>query len=201
MQWFRSLFFAAVAIAAAAPVLSAQQITFGAWQQPFDVSSATFRNDTTLPLGTIYNSITNGVNACTPDGSIGGNASPQLTWSPFRGARSYAVVLFDQTASFTHWGLYNVSPNINSLPADAGVANNNFGKQITNDFGLMEYDGPCPPPGLVHNYVFTVYALDTQLNLPQSTTFPSNAETLFRALIGHVLAQASITGFYASTPQ
>jgi hypothetical protein len=201
MQWIRQLFIAALALVAATPALSAQPINFGAWQQPFDVTSGTFRNDTTLPLSTIFNSVSNGVNACTPDGSIGGNASPQLTWTPLKGARSYAVVLFDETASFTHWGLYDVSPGVTSLPADAGVANNPYGKQITNDFGLMEYDGPCPPPGLVHKYVFTVYALDTQLNVPQSTTFPANAETLFRALIDHVLARASVTGFYASTPE
>lgn len=202
MTRIRQALLTALAIISIAPAVFAQQISFGGWERPFDVTSQTFQPNMTLPLSTIYNSVTNGVNACTPDGSLGGNASPQLTWTPAEeGTRSYVVVLFDETANFTHWGLYNIAPNVTSLPADAGVANNSFGKQITNDFGLMEYDGPCPPPGLVHKYVFTVYALDTRLNLPQSSTFPSNAETLFRALIGHVIEKTSITGLYASTPQ
>ena len=188
------------AVTTAAP---AQQIAFDGWQQPpFTVTSRTFQNGQTLPLNTINNSIVNGVNTCTPDGSIGGNASPELSWTPAaRGTRSYAVVLFDETASFTHWGLYNIAPTVTTLSADAGVAGTKLGTQITNDFGLMEYDGPCPPPGLVHRYVFTVYALDTELKLPGTATFPANAETLFRALEGHVLEKTSVTGFYASTPK
>ncbi len=201
MQSLRQVFRLLLSVVLFTPALFAQQQQFGGWQ-PFVVTSRTFQNDTTLPLSTIFNNVTNGVNGCTPSGAIGGNASPQLSWTPGpQGTRTYAVVLFDETANFTHWGLYNVAPNITSLPADAGVAGTAFGQQITNDFGLAEYDGPCPPPGLVHRYVFTVYALSSPLNLPQSSTFPSNAETLLRALNGRTLAQASITGLFASTPQ
>lgn len=173
-------------------------------QQPgFRIYSQTFQPEQTLPLSTIYNSVTNGVNACTPNGALGGNMSPELSWtSAGHGTRSYVVILFDETASFTHWGLYNIAPNVTTLPANAGVTGTTFGTEITNDFGYPQYDGPCPPPGLVHHYVFTVYALDTTLDLPPATsTFPANAETLFRSLLGHVLAQASIETNYASTPE
>jgi len=70
----------------------------------------------------------------------------------------------------------------------------------------MNYGGPCPPadyPPDVHHYVFTVYALDTELKLPGSTNFPPTAFTLFRQLVAarkHVLATASITGLYSNTP-
>jgi Raf kinase inhibitor-like YbhB/YbcL family protein len=178
----------------------AQQLSSNS-QFGLSVTSSTFRNDQTLPLSTIYTSLSNGVNVCTPDGSIGGDISPELSWFPaVPGTRSFAVVAFDVTASFTHWGIYNVAPTATGLPANAGAPGSTFGQQITNDFGLVGFDGPCPPPGLVHQYVFTVYALDTKLRLPSSTTFPANAETLFRALLGHVLASGSITGFYSSTP-
>jgi phosphatidylethanolamine-binding protein (PEBP) family uncharacterized protein len=60
------------------------------------------------------------------------------------------------------------------------------------------------PPN-VHDYVFTVYALDTELKLSSSANFPANAETLYHALIqagrdGHILDSASLTGFFSSTP-
>ena len=52
---------------------------------------------------------------------------------------------------------------------------------------------------------FNVYALDEELTLPSSPNFPPVGETLFQALIkagehGHILASASITGLYSTTP-
>lgn len=177
----------------------------------FKVSSKTFANDTTLPISAI-NQIpgTNNLNTCSIDGSKGGNESPQLSWTGApRGTKSFVVTVFDVTASFTHWGMYNISGNVNMLPQNAGVASSSFGTQIVNDFGTAaEYDGPCPPPNVApfeHHYVFTVYALDISLQLPGSTNFRANAETLYQALIAaareqHILASASITGLYSTTP-
>ena len=86
------------------------------------------------------------------------------------------------------------------------MAGSSFGPQVLNDFGLAEYDGPCPPPNITplsHHYIFTVYALDIMLDLPSSTNFPANADTLYQALIqagrdDHILASASISGFFPS---
>lgn len=169
--------------------------------RPFIVTSSTFQNNTTLPPSVLFNNISNGVNQCSADGAPGGNASPQLTWSAVPNARTYAVLVFDQTASFTHWGLYNIAPNVTSLPAGVGVAGTSYGTEITNDFGNAEFDGPCPPPGLTHQYVVTVYALDGPINLPQTPGFANYSEALYRGFIGHVIAQTSITGLYNSTPQ
>lgn len=61
------------------------------------------------------------------------------------------------------------------------------------------YDGPCPPwnDALPHRYVFTLYALDVpHLDLPQRFT-GSDAR---RAMHGHVLAHASVTGRYTLNP-
>jgi Raf kinase inhibitor-like YbhB/YbcL family protein len=176
----------------------------------FRLSSTTFANKATLPLSTINNILQNNVNICSVDGSTGGNMSPELSWtSPPRGTRSFVVVLFDVTAAFTHWGMYNISPTATGLPENAGVAGSAYGDQIVNDFFVgAEYDGPCPPPGVspfIHKYVFTVYALDRELNLPSSANFPANAETLYQALIkarqhGHILDSAKLVGFYSTTP-
>ena len=61
------------------------------------------------------------------------------------------------------------------------------------------YDGPCPPwnDALIHRYVFTVYALDVD-KLPLEGVF-SGPEAV-RAMQGHVLEQASLTGTYTLNP-
>ena len=189
---------------------SGKHATTADWRQPFQLSSTTFANDTTLPLSMINNNIVNGSNACSLNGSPGGNQSPELSWTnaPWR-TSSFVVTAYDTTAAFTHWGMYNISPTATGLPENAGVAASTYGKQIFNDFFVgAEYDGPCPPPNVkpfVHHYFFTVYALDVVLRLPSSANFPASAETLYQALIkagaaGHILASSSITGFYSTTP-
>jgi Raf kinase inhibitor-like YbhB/YbcL family protein len=186
-------------------------IPLGLDAQPcLEVSSTTFKNNGTLPLSMINTILVNGVNACTPDGRSGGNQSPELSWT---GAppdtHSFVVIAYDVTAAFTHWGMYNIPPSATGLTENAGVAGSAFGPQIVNDFGVgAQYSGPCPPANVkpfFHKYVFTVYALDIELNLPSSTNFPANAETLYHALIsagraGHILQSASTAGFYSSTP-
>ena len=61
------------------------------------------------------------------------------------------------------------------------------------------YDGPCPPwnDEIPHHYVFTVFALDVE-RLPLEGRFGGNE--VRKAIAGHVLAQASITGRYTLNP-
>lgn len=163
--------------------------------QRFRVTSTTFENNKMVPASMVFNG-TLGSNC------IGGNMSPELKWTkavPW--TRSYAVVAYDLTANFTHWGVYNIPPDVTELPANAGVATSSLA-QITDDAGNVGYVGPCPPPDIVpngiHKYLFTVYALDTKLDLPAFPPgFPAPAETLFRAMIGHVIETATITGLFS----
>ena len=176
----------------------------------FQLTSSTFTTRSTLPISTINNIVQNGKNICSIDGSTGGNQSPELSWTnaPAR-TQSFVVVTYDVTAAFTHWGMYNIAATTNELPENAGVAGSPYGSQIVNDFFTgAEYDGPCPPAGVaptVHHYVFTVYALDTTLQLPGSRNFPASAEALYHALIRagrrhHILASAYLVGLYSTTP-
>lgn len=72
--------------------------------------------------------------------------------------------------------------------SDAEMAGDYFG-----------YDGPCPPwnDEIPHRYVFTVFALDVE-RLSVTGNFGGN--DVRRAVEGHVLAQASITGRYTLNP-
>ncbi len=73
------------------------------------------------------------------------------------------------------------------LSAGAGAAGNGPGLQVYNDAFNLGYTGPCPPPGSesntdgIHHYVFTVYALDTKLDLIPAPAFPPYADGLYRA--------------------
>jgi Raf kinase inhibitor-like YbhB/YbcL family protein len=167
------------------------------WEHKFRLTSTTFENGQLIPSSMVFNGQLGSV--CT-----GGNESPQLSWTHAgHGTRSYAVVLFDVTANFTHWGVFNIPPAITELPAGAGAGGSGPGQQILNDAFNFGYSGPCPPPGLVpdgiHHYVFTVYALDKELDLPPSVDFPPTGAALYRAMIGHVIDQASITGLFRCT--
>ena len=61
------------------------------------------------------------------------------------------------------------------------------------------YDGPCPPwnDEIPHRYVFTVFALDVA-RVPLEGRFGGNE--LRKAMAGHILAQASVTGRYTLNP-
>lgn len=166
------------------------------WDHSFRVTSETFENDHMIPSIMVFNGQLG--STCT-----GGNTSPQLSWtSAGRGTRTYVVALFDVSANFTHWGAYNIPADVNQLPAGAGSPSNTKLQQVFNDAGIQGYTGPCPPPGSetstngIHKYVFTVYALDTQLDLIPSPDFPPSADALYRAMLGHVIDSTSITGLF-----
>jgi Raf kinase inhibitor-like YbhB/YbcL family protein len=179
--------------------------------QNFTVTSQTFKdNQNPLPQSMIFTRGGNGTNECTANGMDGGNKSPQLTWTNIPpGTVSFVVVMYDRTAAFTHWGMYNIAGDQTGLPEGEGVPGSTRGKQISQSLGPgSEYSGPCPPKDLepvVHTYVVTVYALSIMLDLASSANFPATSDTLYRALFraagnGHVLATAQIIGLYSSKP-
>jgi phosphatidylethanolamine-binding protein (PEBP) family uncharacterized protein len=62
------------------------------------------------------------------------------------------------------------------------------------------YDGPCPPwnDSIVHHYVFTLYALDVD-RVPVEGKFTGT--DALKAIDGHTLAKASVTGTYTLNPR
>ncbi len=58
------------------------------------------------------------------------------------------------------------------------------------------YDGPCPPwnDSVVHRYVFTLYALSTERLVVSGRV---TGDAVRAAMMGHVLAEATLTGTYS----
>lgn len=124
--------------------------------------------------------------------------SPQLDWDFVpQETKSLVLIVDDPDApngTFTHWVLFNIPPNINRLSKSFPLIPklNDGTIQGSNDFGVIGYRGPCPPPGLSHRYSFKLYAVDKQLNL-QAGSSKTKVEDAIR---GHVLAQGQLTGIY-----
>jgi Raf kinase inhibitor-like YbhB/YbcL family protein len=124
----------------------------------------------------------------------GENISPPLSWKDApQNTKSFVLIANDPDApsgSWDHWIIFNIpqtthtlSENLTSLPQGAQYGKNSWEK--------MAYAGPCPPQG-EHRYYFTLYALDTVLNLPAHA---SKAQ-IESAMQGHILADTKLMGRY-----
>jgi len=126
------------------------------------------------------------------------NISPPLSWNKVdRSVKSWALILEDPDAPrgvFTHWIVYNIPANVTGLPEAIPAAGKlqNGAMQGKNDALKVGYTGPCPPPGPVHHYNFTLYALDNLLNLPEGVS----KKPVMDAMQGHIISQGKLTGLY-----
>jgi Raf kinase inhibitor-like YbhB/YbcL family protein len=125
----------------------------------------------------------------------GENASPPLNWSsPPEGTRSLALIVHDPDApsgDFTHWVAWGIDPGAGGLQEGAHPTG-----EGANGFGENGYGGPCPPPGHgAHRYQYELFALDTELDLPEG----ASREQLEDAVEGHVLGGAELVGSYERT--
>lgn len=134
-----------------------------------------------------------------PHTADGANVSPPLHWDePPEGTRSFALVCTDPDAprgTWVHWVLFNLGADTRDMPEGVppGGTVLSGGRQGKNDFGNIGYGGPAPPRGKPHRYFFTLYALDTSLNLPAGVTRRQLEEGMKR----HTLDQAQLMGIYA----
>ena len=130
-------------------------------------------------------------------GEDGGDTSPEVRWSgaPAQ-TKAFAIAVEDPDApsgTWIHWVAYD-------LPLSSGVDENRprtaellgGGKQGLNSWGRLGWNGPAPPPGAVHHYRFTVYALSAPTGLGSGATLAS----LRAAMKGKVLAEGRWTGTY-----
>jgi len=150
---------------------------------------------------------------------LGDNVSPALEWSGVPGeTQSLLMLVYDLDAGsesgsstslgFAHWIVFDIPPTTTGYPENMPPGGNleDGALQGSNDFAQFEtegatfpggapvklvgYDGPCP--GGKHRYSFTIYALDTFLNLPAEATMAEVLDTIE----GHILIQAEVIGSY-----
>lgn len=124
---------------------------------------------------------------------------------------------------FYHWILVDIPANMSAIAeaefsdgvsarGKAGPEAKHGARQGLNDYTgwfagdkdmegkYFGYDGPCPPwnDEILHHYVFTLYALDCA-RCPVSGAFQGGE--VLKAIEGHVLAKASLSGSYALNPK
>ena len=146
----------------------------------------------------------------------GEDISPPLEWSdPPAGTQSFALLLIsdpmsDGGGNWVQWILYNIPAEARALPegvtpdADGGLPDGS--QHFENSWGELEYGGPNPPHVATFRYYFTLYALDTTLDLEavekaarEEGTLPwigASKVVLLRAVEGHILAQGELVGKY-----
>lgn len=119
-------------------------------------------------------------------GCGGAGAAPALSIANVpESAKSLALIVDDPEAPgghFTHWVTWNIPPTSTSVQG---------GVEGQNSYGKTGWGPPCPPSG-EHRYTFNLYALDTAVDVPPD----KGRDDLEKAMAGHVVAQAEITGRY-----
>lgn len=119
----------------------------------------------------------------------GKDVNPPLLIEDIPGNTTCLMLIVDDPdapmGTFTHWIIWNVSPknkiDENTAPGIEGV----------NDFGKVQYNGPCPPAGS-HRYYFKLYALDDMLSLQKG----ENREKLVAKMQDHIIESCNIMGIY-----
>lgn len=88
-----------------------------------------------------------------------------------------------------HWVLYGIDPKTTAIEEDSMPSGATEGQ---NDYGEQGYGGPNPPDS-EHTYVFTLYAIDTSLDLRPGLS-KADVED---AIEGHVLEKTVLKGRYS----
>ena len=125
-----------------------------------------------------------------------GNQVPHLSVNGTPdGIKSLTIIMDDPDAMgavgkvWVHWVVWNIPFNsVGMIMVDTKKVSTSG----TTDFGEVGYGGPAPPDKR-HTYVFKLYALDAKLDLPDKST----KADLEKAMEGHIIEQAKLTGTYA----
>ena len=121
----------------------------------------------------------------------GEDVNPALNISDVpKTAQSLALIVDDPDApmgTWVHWVVFDIPVSMSRIERDSVP-----GIEGANDFGRLNWGGPCPPSG-THRYFFKLYALDKKMDLGGSWV---TKKSLLDSMEGHVLAEAQTIGLY-----
>lgn len=127
-------------------------------------------------------------------GYIRENVNPRLEIEDVpEETESLALIMDDPDAVepagkiWLHWTLWNIDPDTKVIEEDSAP-----GTEGKTDFRQTGYGGPNPPDG-IHTYVFRLYALGTELDLPEG----ASREELEEAMEAEVLEEATLEASYS----
>jgi hypothetical protein len=144
---------------------------------PFQLTSPAFENGNSIPEK--Y--------TCR-----GADISPplQIQNAP-AGTKSMALTVFDPegvVGPWVHWVVFAIPPEAITIPEKFPL-----GVQALNDFGNFNYNGPCLQDQKLHKFIFTVYALSSEL--PDETE-GATRDSLLKDIEGKIIAKAELVGTY-----
>jgi Raf kinase inhibitor-like YbhB/YbcL family protein len=137
----------------------------------------------------------------------GDDVSPPLSWSGVpEGTKELALICDDPDAPspkrpapdpWVHWLIYKIPADgaglPEGIPKTARLDDPAGAVQGKNSWPTIGYRGPAPPSGSgTHRYVFTLYALDTELRIEPE----ADKQALFTAMSGHVIGKGQLIGTY-----
>ena len=129
-------------------------------------------------------------------GCFGDNVQPGFKFANVPDeTRSFAMILHDidvaldgSTEDGLHWTVWNIPPDAAGVPEGGLPQGAVLGRNVEN---RNAYLGPGAPAGSrYHHYVFELFALDRELDLPPTA---GRAE-LLEAMNGNVIAKAAYVG-------
>ena len=145
-----------------------------------------------------------------PDGGIvptkytgRGGVQPGFKFSGApEGTVSYAIIFHDidvalqgGTGDVLHWLAWNIPASAGGIPEGKLPEGSVQGNNITNMPGYM---GPGAPAGpRYHHYVFELYALNANLDLPAT----ASRDDLIKAMAGKTVAKAAYVGRFRTEAQ
>ena len=144
-----------------------------------------------------------------PDGGIvpqkyagRGGVQPAFKFSGApAGTVSYAIIFHDidvslknSTDDVLHWMAWNIPASANGIPEGKLPEGSVQGNNLT---GQPNYMGPGAPAGpRYHHYVFELYALNANLELPAT----ASRDDLLKAMGGKIVAKSAYVGRFRGEP-
>jgi Raf kinase inhibitor-like YbhB/YbcL family protein len=131
----------------------------------------------------------------------GPNVSPALAWTPPPASTAELVLIVQDpdvpigNKAATHALTLGIDPTLGGIPENglthpSPIPGLKHGKGV---FGHRGYAGPLPPRSHgPHSYVFQLFALDYQPELPKKFTLTD----ALHAMTGHVIGRARLDGTY-----